>query len=147
MSATAMDLREVGSFRSNDSASAALHRSDSPSERSIAATEPPPTVDSSNHSTALRLVEEPIRGTGAWMQDAEFCSNDLLTMGWKTDQSSPKGQLDMVLHAPSPVKQNSAHRAEAMGPPKSASKWRKLPKFASDAVIAPAALENRQNLG
>jgi hypothetical protein len=144
-SATAMDLREAGSFRSNDSASAAPHRSYCPSERSTAATEPPPTVDSSNYFTALPVVEEPILRTGAWMQEAEFCSNDLLSMGWKENQQSPQVQLDLVLHVPPPDVRDCVHRADAIGQQRSASKWRRLPKVASDALDAPIVLDTDQS--
>ena len=141
-SATRLDLREVGSFRSIGSASAVQHRSYSPSERSTAATEPPPTVESSNHPTAL--VEEPIRETGVWLQDAQLCPEDLLSVGWKASQQPTPGHLDLILHVPLPIVQDSEHRADAAGPPRSASKWRRLPKVAPDSLDAPAAPNNDQ---
>ncbi len=140
LSATVRDLKEVGSFRSNDPGP---HQSYSPSEHSTAATEPPPTVDSSSHSTAM--VEEPIRGTGAWMQDAEFSSNDLRSMGWRAKQQSPLGQVEFILHAPSPSVQDGVHRAEVIGPPKSASKWRRLPKITSEGQDALIMLDHDLN--
>ncbi len=134
-SSTGIELRDVGSFRSNGSSSADVpHRSYSPSERSTAATEPPPTVDGSNHSTTL--VQEPIRGTGSWLQDSEFLSSHALSTGWKVNQQSSQEQLDLVLYVPSPVRvvEDGTHRTEAIGSSRSASKWRRLPKIAPDTL-------------
>ncbi len=134
-SATGTELRDVGSFRSNGSSSAAIpHRSYSPSERSTAASEPPPTVDGANHFTTL--IQEPISGTGSWLQDSEFLSNHALSTGWKVNQQSSQEPLDLVLHVPSPVRavEDGTHRREAIGSSRSASKWRRLPKIASDAL-------------
>jgi hypothetical protein len=148
-SATAMDLRDAGNFRSNNAVTAAPPLSYSPSESSrAAATEPSPTADNSNHCAALVAEPNlPNRGTGAWLQDAENCSNNLLSVGWKANQQPPQGQLDlsMILHVPSLVIKESAHKTEANGQERLASKWRRLPKIASEALDAPVALDNDQN--